>query len=291
MNKPIRKGLKLIQQLGIDNLVVNISKTKVFKNFILKNFWDTTTPQTYFKQYKAFDELLSEYKIQINNKTILEIGSGNSIGMGYYFYKDGYKLWVASDNYRNPQKNKKLSKKEMEIAQDAVSRFGNELLKDISIENDTIQYNGKLDFINLDIGKQEQKLMNKFDLIFSNAVLEHIERKSMLDSFKNMALYLKNGGYMIHRVDLRDHINVANPFNFYKYSTPEWEKTTKGSIFYTNRLRVSDYLKIIKKNKLILIDMVTKETGLPKKIHPSLTDKYDKNDLSKYSLTLIIKKA
>jgi hypothetical protein len=92
---------------------------------------------------------------------------------------------------------------------------------------------------------------------------------------------------MIHEIDLRDHVNVLNPLNFYKYSEEEWEKLTRDSIFYTNRLRATDYIILLKKNNLKVMNIRIKKTKLPKKIDTEIKCAYRYDNLKSYHLIVV----
>ena len=46
---------------------------------------------------------------------------------------------------------------------------------------------------------------------------------------------------MVHWIDLRDHICIRRPMNFYRHSEERWHRSVSDTIFYTNRLTVDDY--------------------------------------------------
>jgi hypothetical protein len=272
-----RQILNLINKLKLEKIMIRLSTNKYFK----KNFWDFGGYNHYENIYQGYKELLKKGNIKLKNKKILEIGSGNSIGVGYFFTNEDYSEWWASDFNRNPFKNKSSLKKEVEFINVVKDR------KNIKLEIPRL-LNKKLKFINLDLSKFKPELKSKFDLILSNAVLEHIPKNLIKKSIENMYLYLKKGGIMIHQIDLRDHTNVLNPFNFYKYSDEEWEKITKNSIFYTNRLRAIDYIKLF--NKILYKKVyVHKYPKFPNRIHPNFIKNYRIKELSASSINLIIK--
>jgi SAM-dependent methyltransferase len=85
---------------------------------------------------------------------------------------------------------------------------------------------------------------NSLDLIYSQAVLEHIRH----DEFKEMMVQchrlLKNDGIMSHVVDYKDHLGGG--LNNLRFSSSLWEKNwfAFNSGFYTNRLRMSEMILI-----------------------------------------------
>jgi SAM-dependent methyltransferase len=80
------------------------------------------------------------------------------------------------------------------------------------------------------------------DLIWSQAVLEHIRRRdfdALLDECRRL---LRPGAVMSHRIDLQDHL--AHALNNLRFSERAWEAEWMArSGFYTNRLRFGDLIE------------------------------------------------
>jgi SAM-dependent methyltransferase len=73
------------------------------------------------------------------------------------------------------------------------------------------------------------------DLIFSQAVLEHVRRRQFLETMKECRRILKTGGVASHQVDLRDHLGGA--LNHLRFGAHVWESNFfANSGFYTNRI-------------------------------------------------------
>ena len=83
-----------------------------------------------------------------------------------------------------------------------------------------------------------------FDLIFSQAVLEHIRRNEFEDTIRECYRLLRPGGLMSHVIDYKDHLGGA--LNNMRFSTNLWERDwfAADSGFYTNRLRISEMISI-----------------------------------------------
>jgi SAM-dependent methyltransferase len=75
------------------------------------------------------------------------------------------------------------------------------------------------------------------DLIFSQAVLEHIRKDKFLETMRECSRILKPSGICSHQVDLRDHIGGG--LNNLRFSEKYWESPafTKSG-FYTNRIQM-----------------------------------------------------
>jgi len=81
------------------------------------------------------------------------------------------------------------------------------------------------------------------DLIWSQAVLEHIKKNEVVDFFKELRRIISPGGICSHRVDLKDHLSGS--LNSLRFSESVWEShlmATSG--FYTNRLRYSEMMEL-----------------------------------------------
>jgi SAM-dependent methyltransferase len=85
---------------------------------------------------------------------------------------------------------------------------------------------------------------NSFDLIYSQAVLEHVRKREFKDTISECYRLLKNGGIMSHVVDYKDHL--GGELNNMRFSSAFWEKESfaKNSGFYTNRIRLSQMVSI-----------------------------------------------
>lgn len=75
------------------------------------------------------------------------------------------------------------------------------------------------------------------DLVWSQAVLEHVRRGEFPDTLRELRRVLKPGGVASHRVDLRDHL--ADALNSLRFDQARWESPLfANSGFYTNRIRL-----------------------------------------------------
>jgi len=74
------------------------------------------------------------------------------------------------------------------------------------------------------------------DVVWSQAVLEHIREAEFSETMREIRRVLKPGGVCSHRVDLKDHLGGA--LNNLRFRRSVWESDffTKSG-FYTNRIR------------------------------------------------------
>jgi SAM-dependent methyltransferase len=77
------------------------------------------------------------------------------------------------------------------------------------------------------------------DLLFSQAVLEHIPRRQFDDFLRQCFRVLRPGGLCSHGIDLQDHLGGA--LNHLRFAERLWEHPAFArSGFYTNRLRCGE---------------------------------------------------
>jgi SAM-dependent methyltransferase len=82
------------------------------------------------------------------------------------------------------------------------------------------------------------------DLIFSQAVLEHVRRHQFFDTLREFRRILKKDGIASHRVDLKDHLGGG--LNNMRFSHQIWESEFFAkSGFYTNRIRFSEMIDLM----------------------------------------------
>ena len=81
------------------------------------------------------------------------------------------------------------------------------------------------------------------DLVWSQAVLEHVPRAEFLETLVEMRRVLRPHGVATHQVDLRDHLGGA--LNSLRFSDNAWEgRLMSHSGFYTNRIRFQEMLTL-----------------------------------------------
>jgi SAM-dependent methyltransferase len=95
------------------------------------------------------------------------------------------------------------------------------------------------------------------DAVVSRAVLEHIRKEAILDIFKESARILKPEGVACHIVDNSDHWEHRDKrigrINFLKYSDAVYRLTYFNKLNYQNRLRHSEYQKMLEEAGLEVV--------------------------------------
>jgi len=247
-------------------------------------FW-----KLYSSDFKCSDDIfenvlsiLQRNKISLKDKTVLELGPGNSYINAYNFLFHGAKKVVLVDKFPRIIKTKKQKEyvtKELEFIK---RKYGKApfFVKAETLDPKYLEYIPKeLTETNLD----------SVDFIYSNSVLEHV--KNVERNIESMSKILNLRGYMYHNIDLRDHYNFNKPFLFYKYEDSTWDKyMTKEGVSYTNRLRYDDFVDLFKKYGFEIIYEKTKKQKLNQKKLSSRFRNKSKDILEIANLSVLLRR-
>ncbi len=288
MNKSVKFFLKIIQKLKLEKAVYFMARN-INPSFFLQHFWDSKKSLLdFYKLYLWYSELINAGKVKLNNKKILEIGAGSSFGCAYFFFDHNIRSWLSIDKYNCLNFESELDRSNEFLRKNGFKKNYKKFF--VCKKDKVINFTSGLSFLQADI--INNNLPEKyFDIVFSNATFEHIDKDFVNKSIKNIGKCLKKNGYCISIIDLRDHFNFDNPFNFYKYSEKEWTNLTSNTIIYTNRLRSIDFIKSFEKNGFELIFSEFEYKKLNKNINLSANfSKYNKSELQKSLVKLVFKK-
>lgn len=191
--------------------------------------------------FRTFEDLTKSKGINIEEKTIAEIGSGWLPLMPYFFkFLGGAKKVKTFDLNRHYQKkniellNGKFSRRfKINVIADKESKFS--LPRSISY------------FPNTNIADH---CLNDCDLVFSRFVLEHVRPEAIEEMHRKFKNELNPGTLIIHMISPGDHRAYIDKKlslqDFLQFSEDEW--INKYSRFdYHNRLRLPQYLNIFNK--------------------------------------------
>lgn len=85
---------------------------------------------------------------------------------------------------------------------------------------------------------------NSLDMVFSQAVLEHVD--GLPEVYRAMYAWLKPGGFMSHQIDFKCH-NSAREWNgHWTYSDFMWKLVRGKDVWLINRLPYSAHLRLMK---------------------------------------------
>lgn len=245
---------------------------------------------------------LAEDDAGINRKNALEIGTGYFLIQPIILKLLGWNRIITLDITRDLfysavrkqisllLQEKYLSKirKSSRLAPGELNNLLRKLKEAKSLEQVTeicnIIYIAPYDFD--DIARYELK----FNLIFSQVVLEHIPPNILSELFHHTKTLLSSTGKIVHTVNFTDHF--ANPgffgdkriseFNFLQYSDKYWNFWAGNSLAYTNRLGYPYYYQLCEKCGLKVNNFIAQNYKEMKpfdvdKIHSDVMKQYKKS--------------
>lgn len=180
-------------------------------------------------------------KGDLKDRVILELGPGDSIATAIVAASHGATaILVDSGKYVSEDVNLYKS-----MAED-LERLGlnpPDLSSAKKIE-DIVNLCGAV-YHTAGLGSLKTIAQDSVDLIFSQAVLEHVREHEFIQTMVECKRVLKNNGIASHRVDLKDHLGGG--LNNLRFSNRVWESDFFAhSGFYTNRIRFSKMIRFMK---------------------------------------------
>lgn len=172
--------------------------------------------------------------------TLLELGPGDSVGTAVVAASLGARcILVDAGNF---------AVEEVEVYRSLAEELAADGLHppDLSAANSVTEVLSVCGAIYLTEGLRslEEIPSASVDLVFSQAVLEHVRRYEFEETMRQMRRILTPTGVASHRVDLKDHLGAA--LNNLRFSERRWESTLfVDSGFYTNRIRFSEMCEVM----------------------------------------------
>lgn len=265
--------------------------------YIYHRLQDVFTKQTLEDKIKStenswhtVERILKEYHITLQNKHIIEIGSG-WLPIFPYFLKVIAKVNSVNtydiNKHYNPYRIKKLNK----IFSERFTISPHEFIGRYNLLNG-IHYFPKTPV-------QQADLSNK-DLIISRFVLEHIPEEIIASLHKAFFKDLKSGSHILHLISPSDHRAYADKqlslYDFLKYSQKQWDGI-QTKFDYHNRLRLPQYLALFKEDfEIISIEYQSCKKGSEQydkfkelTIQEDFT-KFTEDELTAGSINILMKK-
>jgi hypothetical protein len=86
---------------------------------------------------------------------------------------------------------------------------------------------------------------NAVDMIYSQAVLEHID--DMVSTYHNLNRWLKSGGLMSHTIDFKCHGKAKQWNGHWRYSDVLWKLIKGRRVYFINRRPYSIHLELMRR--------------------------------------------
>ena len=250
-----------------------------------------------FKTFKFHIDKALKNGFQIQKSVILEIGPGDSLISGLLGFNCGVGGTILVDS-------QKLSSTDVELYSRqslALKKYLNEdkdleIIRDVNF-SDVDSFDEFLKYTNtkyLTDGLQSFKALdsNSCDLIWSQSVLQHFFLDEVADLIKEQKRVLKPSGIVSHAIDFKD--TISESLNNLRFSEKNWEnKKIKSAGFYTNRLRLNDWIRLYESEGFKIIDIeIRKWDNLPvpiNKLHKEISGKYTEDQLKVSGVKLVLK--
>lgn len=103
---------------------------------------------------------------------------------------------------------------------------------------------------------------NALDMVFSQAVLEHVD--GLPEVYRAMYAWLKPGAYMSHQIDFKCHESAREWNGHWTYSDLMWKLVRGKDVWLINRLPYSAHLKYMKSCGFRIVgeQLVTRESRI-----------------------------
>jgi SAM-dependent methyltransferase len=250
-----------------------------------------------FGIYNFYSALWREHGKGAREPSILEIGPGANLGQGMLFVATGARKYTGLDLYKDPELQNRYSYlAAYELL--ALAKPGKIRLKAaeiFTVKGEEVVFNpGRMQYLSprqsYDIGLPDGSI----DYVYSHSVFEHISDPDRT----NVAIFkvLRKGGVSAHHFDMRDHSDFSRPLEFLKVDEPAWKArfTEANAYLYTNRRRLSDFVRSIEAAGFKLVRVERKErVPMSEEIRRTLHSdfqKYSLEDLAVVSALIVAEK-
>lgn len=236
---------------------------------------------TVFEDYLRYGNIRPD---DLCGQRVLELGPGDNLGVALKFISTGAVKVVCLDRFYSDRDNAQ----QLEIYKALLATFSEEERRlaesAIKFSNSSFEFDKrKIEYISGVAVEEAQALFQEesFDLIVSRAVLEHVF--NLDKAFLNMSIWLKVGGSLLHKVDLRPHSMFPrhpNPLTFLTVPDYLWPLMVSNT-GQPNRKRVNYYRERLKELGCYDFDIyITRIFGnengiLPHKLSVKLGEDYD----------------
>ncbi len=183
----------------------------------------------------------SGFEGKLSGKTILELGPGDSVATALIAKAYGARTVLVDTGY--------YASKEMDIYR----RFAATLVK-LGLAAPSLDGMSSIEelldvcearYLTGGLASLREIDDSSIDMVFSQAVLEHIRKHEFLETQIQLHRILAPAGICSHSVDLRDHLGGA--LNHLRFSERLWESDFFArSGFYTNRLQMQKIIALFK---------------------------------------------
>lgn len=196
-------------------------------------------------------KLLPEGKDFLLNKTILEIGAGQDLGLPLILTGLGTKTVVADkylckwDEAFHPSLYRRLR----EVMVEQFPGISTTAINEVIDSESHIAAGMTI----LDVGLENVHELpdRSIDIHYSNATFEHLS--AVEDAITELARITKNGGLGFHQIDFRDHRNFDRPLEYLTIPDEEFSALLESvSWSCGNRIRPTEFQEMFERSGFIV---------------------------------------
>lgn len=234
------KAIKVILCI-VENIIKHIS-TKLWQKIEHKlyNAYDFGKDNITHTQklYEKIKNITDKFDFELNHKKILELWPWAFLWVGAFLKKE----WISEYNIIDDINHfEKLDKKAIKLYQEIDKNildwdsFDTTYVKQLQYNKEGLPLDG-----------------NSIDLIFSNAVYEHVDDPQ--SSIKELSRVTKKWWLSIHTIDFRDHIFDQKSLFFLSLPTWLFNFLFKKAGAWVNRKRYDDFINYFEQNWFEILD-------------------------------------
>ena len=143
-------------------------------------------------------------------------------------------------------------------------------------------------------GLMDDEPGEKYRMVISAGVMEHIPGETASQFIVNMAALLRRGGLAIHSINISDHLYLydrsANPKQYLTFSEARWQRWCENQLQYINRIQRGEWLAMFERAGFNVLEeggAYTDLSSLP--VHPRYQG-LDRKDIDCTTLDLVARK-
>ena len=180
-----------------------------------------------------------------NNWRGIEIGPGDSLMSGFIAHSQGAERFILLDAGSFANMDIKRYIPDIKKLSGIKSNILNKLDECLDAKEALHEVNSE--YLTNGLYALEQLPTSYFDIIYSQAVFEHIHKNEVYKYIQECYRVLKPGAVTSHVIDFKDHLNGKS--NNMRFSDKTWESDwfAKKGGFYTNRIPFSQMADIFNK--------------------------------------------
>lgn len=250
---PLKMLIKVPLVLGENFLFFLFPQTRPIVEKYLYNPLDFKEGHISYSQ-KKFQEFLTHTDTPLQDKALLELGPGGSLGFGLLALEKGLARYIAIDDGLHTF----ISNEQLAGYKKLIGKGDATVVKYFSKTTQGWKYQPE---------KIQSLIINQtatyplpdasVDIIYSCAVLEHVHDLELC--YAEMNRVLRPGGIMYHEVDLRDHIFSQKSLWFLTIPQCWFYTLFSRTGAYVNRARLSDHKRLAEKHRFRISRIVVTE--------------------------------